>query len=33
MQKVKKADYKKPHEFDRFENDATDKKEPMEILE
>lgn len=33
FQKVRAADYEKPHQFDIFENDVTDKKEPMEILE
>lgn len=31
--KVREADYENPHRFDIFENDITDKKEPMEIFE
>ena len=32
MAKIRKASCEKSHNFDLFKHDATDKKEPMEIL-
>lgn len=33
MPNVRAAGYEKPHRFDVFEPEATDRKEPMEMLE
>lgn len=32
LEKIREASCEKSHNFDLFKHDATDKKEPMEIL-